>query len=348
MSCLLHTRLLLYIPKPLYALLLSLLLGGAPATGMASDDWVQEKRFNEQMVLAKKGKTKAMYEVGRMYERGRGVKENLPTALDWFSKAAEAGSYAAHARLGMHYLTGLGTKKDYPKAYTHLSTAAKHNIPAAQYYLANMLENGHTGKQDHAGALVLYKKAAAGGFYQASARITALQRSLRKSLAARRAAQASRPKPAPAKAPARSLATSILDGNWHRNGKPAGYLPSSKTKCKKKGSTTYRCRSQILTNKTDKTTITYVTLATLSGFNQTGKFEVSYQNNILRMHKEGEQIKPTDDDDYSALPAQSLGIINPGIQQTKHTLECSLREDKTLLCIKNHAQELEFSDNSDH
>ena len=46
-------------------------------------DWGMVQRFNKQNELASQGNVKAMYDVGKLYERGRGVVKDI-------SKAAES------------------------------------------------------------------------------------------------------------------------------------------------------------------------------------------------------------------------------------------------------------------
>ena len=52
-----------------------------------------------------------MYDVGKLYERGRGVIKNITTAADYFEKAASAGNASAQARLGVLYFEGRGVKQ---------------------------------------------------------------------------------------------------------------------------------------------------------------------------------------------------------------------------------------------
>ena len=320
-----------------------------PSLLIASDDWVLEKRFKEQLSQAGKGDTQAMYEIGRMYERGRGVDEDASEAVRWYIKSASGGSDSAHARLGMIYFTGQGAAQDYPKARSHLVTAAKNNDPAAQYYLAMMFEQGKAVKQNTVRALTLYKKSAAGGYYQAQNGITRLKKTS-KVKSVRLPTPPVAAKLSSSKL-AKSLVQSILQGDWQRNGKAVGFLPSPGTKCKKNGKKGYKCRSQTMSRKSNDTIITYVTVATLSGFTKKNRFNVTYQYNILRLQKEGAlEIKQEDEDeedgDYSADPTQHHFTLKLGAQHTKHKLNCILREERTLECIKNRTQKIEFNDRS--
>ena len=41
----------------------------------------------------------SMYTIGRRYELGNGVEQNIETAIEWYQKAAEAGNKKAADRL---------------------------------------------------------------------------------------------------------------------------------------------------------------------------------------------------------------------------------------------------------
>ena len=85
-------------------------------------DWVLVERFEKQLSAANKGKLKAMYEVGRLYERGRGVNMNLPNAIKWYQKASDSGQHSAQARLGIMYFEGRGVKQNYQQALKLLNS----------------------------------------------------------------------------------------------------------------------------------------------------------------------------------------------------------------------------------
>ena len=80
------------------------------------DDWGMVQRFNKQKALADQGNVKAQYDVGKLYERGRGVKKDIVKAAEFFQKSASAGYPSAQARLGILYFEGRGVEQDYKKA----------------------------------------------------------------------------------------------------------------------------------------------------------------------------------------------------------------------------------------
>lgn len=329
----------------LIALVLALLTPQIYADG--GEDWVLVKRFQEQQQKATSGDAQAMYEVGRMYERGRGTEANMKQAVLWFERAAQKGQSSARARLGILYLEGQGVPQDYTKAYENLSSAAKDGVPAAQYFLALMYEEGHGVRANSAAAMTWYKKAAEGGYYQAQKGIARLEAEAKRptldqppdTAKAKPQRKAAKPKISLAQ----GLMETILNGKWQRNGKAVGYLPSAATNCKEDGKE-ITCVSGELTRSTGFSTITYVTEATLSGFSASDEFSVSYHNNVLRAESQ-EQTGSTAQDDseeFSAARSAAQSRVKLGRQKTEHHLECSLESAAKLVCVKNLVSTLVF------
>jgi len=74
--------------------------------------------------LAEQGNANAQYNLGVMYERGRGVAKDQATAVDWYRKAADQGNAKAQFNLGFRYSAGQDVPKDEVKAYMWLNLAA--------------------------------------------------------------------------------------------------------------------------------------------------------------------------------------------------------------------------------
>jgi hypothetical protein len=317
------------------------------------EDWVLVKRFQEQQKMATSGDAQAMYEVGRMYERGRGTEANMKQAVLWFERAAQKGQSSARARLGILYLEGQGVPQDYAKAYENLSSAAKDGIPAAQYFLALMYEEGRGVRANSANAMTWYRKAAQGGYYQAQKGIARLESEAKRPLLDQPpdTAKAKPQKKAVAKPKislAQGLMETILNGKWERNGKPAGYLPSAATKCKEKENG-ITCISGELTRNTGFSTITYVTEATLSGFSANDEFNVSYHNNVLRAESVEQSASSGQDDseEFSAARSAAQSRVKLGPQKTEHNLECALESASKLVCVKNLISTLVFQNKTE-
>ena len=84
---------------------------------------------NEDSVkwLEKAGKqrqTNAQYDLGLMYARGIGARQNFTVATQWFRKAAEQGHSGAQYMLAICYIEGLGVPKDLLEAVGWLKKSA--------------------------------------------------------------------------------------------------------------------------------------------------------------------------------------------------------------------------------
>jgi TPR repeat protein len=78
----------------------------------------------------------ADYANGLKYERGDGVKADLPQAASWYRKAAEHGYPPAALNLGIMYMTGRGQVHDDAEAVKWFRVAAEGGLADAQVQLA--------------------------------------------------------------------------------------------------------------------------------------------------------------------------------------------------------------------
>ncbi len=84
---------------------------------------------------AVQGHVPSMYELGLMYEFGKGTKASDATAFSWYKKAAEGGDSNAIFKVGISYKYGDGTSKNPAKALEYLKLAAQEKtlyLPAMQ------------------------------------------------------------------------------------------------------------------------------------------------------------------------------------------------------------------------
>lgn len=77
--------------------LLSLLLV-LPAKAAGIDD-ADQRLFQVQQSMAKKGDARAQYYLGEMYEQGLGTGQNIDEAFKWYTKAAAQGDALAKRKL---------------------------------------------------------------------------------------------------------------------------------------------------------------------------------------------------------------------------------------------------------
>ncbi len=74
---------------------------------------------------AQQGLADAQFQLGAMYDKGRGVKQDAAEAVEWFRKAAEQGFADAQLGLGAMYERGRGVKQDRVETYAWWNLAVK-------------------------------------------------------------------------------------------------------------------------------------------------------------------------------------------------------------------------------
>ena len=64
------------------------------------------------------------FNLGVMYQTGKGVAQDYKTAVKWYTLAAEQGNAAAQSLLGLMYAGGKGVAQDYVKAHMWFNITA--------------------------------------------------------------------------------------------------------------------------------------------------------------------------------------------------------------------------------
>jgi len=82
--------------------------------------------------LAEHGDANAQYNLGVMYDFGKGVPQDFATARQWYEKAAAQGHAGAQNNLGGLYEFGHGVTQDHVCAYMWYNVAAAHSTGDAQ------------------------------------------------------------------------------------------------------------------------------------------------------------------------------------------------------------------------
>ena len=117
--------------------------------------------------LAKHGDALAQFKLGVMYADGKGVKQNLKAAQDWYTKSADQGFVDAQYNLGLAFYKGdfIAGRTFGPK---YMSMAANQGLAEAQYMYGSWFESGYLGIVDLSEAEIWYQKAADQGLREAN------------------------------------------------------------------------------------------------------------------------------------------------------------------------------------
>ena len=123
--------------------------------------------LQEWTPLAEAGDTNAQFNLGVMYENGRGVPQDYKEAMKWYTLAAEQGDADAQYNLGIMYDNGQGVPQDYKEAVKWYRLAAEQGNAEAQNNLGVTYETGQGVLQDNVMAHMWYNIAAANGHSKA-------------------------------------------------------------------------------------------------------------------------------------------------------------------------------------
>lgn len=310
------------IMKTLLCMLVLFNVGNHTLLAAQGEDWVLVERFNTQLSEAQNGRVEAMYQLGMLYERGRGTKIDMQEAAKWFEEASSAGHNSARGRLGIMYVEGRGVRKDLPRALKLISQAAEANIASAQFQLASMYELGSGLGANIESAIEWYKRAAANGYYRAEQKVTslsALNSSLGKGVVDNGLS---------------STANYILAGNWANKKLSSNYLPSSICSCRP-AENSLNCISTAQERNTGREVITYNTETTISNFSK-NSFDIEYVNNVLEV----ELQEVINEDGEAVMPVSSS--VKKGRQEKIHHLSCTLINKDSISCNKDGLRNLEF------
>jgi hypothetical protein len=168
-----------------FVLGISLLLFSA--SSLAGND-IWNALFKEKLEEANSGESDAQYDVGTMYQNGRGVGADRNKAVEWYKKAAEQGHPKATSRLklmesnasrfgktlsearggnrdsqyevGNMFMMGIGSEIDYGQAVSFFEKAAGQGHSKAAYKLGLIYYEGSGVKTDKKAAFKWFSTAA--------------------------------------------------------------------------------------------------------------------------------------------------------------------------------------------
>ena len=105
----------------------------------------------------------AAFALGAMHFAGKGTEINIPKALDYYKRSAEAGYAPAQTTLAVLYMESDKVEHDSEKAVLWATEAAMNNDMEAQLMLAGWYESGKLIEQDIGQAIRFYEMAAKNG-----------------------------------------------------------------------------------------------------------------------------------------------------------------------------------------
>lgn len=97
--------------------------------------------------------------IGVLYSKGLGVRQDPSEAVRWWAAAAGHGSAAGQVNLGYAFQNGVGTAVDEVAAAKWYERAARQGVAEAANNLAALYTNPATGRPDLVQARVWFKRA---------------------------------------------------------------------------------------------------------------------------------------------------------------------------------------------
>lgn len=98
------------------------------------------------------GLREAQFNLGLMYDNGKGVEQDLAVVAKWYRQAANQGLKEAQFNLGVMYDVGEGVPRDYAVAASWHREAAGQGLDTAKFNLGVMYDNGKGMARDLAEA----------------------------------------------------------------------------------------------------------------------------------------------------------------------------------------------------
>ena len=153
------------LKKICFVLLIAIFLPSCSTTPIANAGscWDEIPDVADCKVRAEKGGASAQYNLGLMYDYGKGVPQDYKEAVKWYRFAAVQGETQAQYNLGWMFSNGLGSLQDYKEAVKWYRFAAVQGDNQAQNNLALMYYEGKGVKQSKVMAHMYFNIAAVSG-----------------------------------------------------------------------------------------------------------------------------------------------------------------------------------------
>lgn len=125
--------------------------------------------IQDWLPLASENDPNALFNLGQVYRLGRGVPKDMPTARNYYERAARLGHVSAQGNLGtLYFFAEDSALKDQEKAVSWWQEAATNGDARSQYMLGVLFFNGEVVDRDWTRAYAWMNLAASAGLPEAS------------------------------------------------------------------------------------------------------------------------------------------------------------------------------------
>lgn len=131
--------------------------------------------YDEWLPLARGGDLAAQRNIGHLYRQGQGVPQDAAVAVNWYTRAAEAGLARAQANLANMYLRGEGVQRNERTAAVWFQRAALNGHTISQFNLGLMYQQGLGVAADLTKAMAWFSRAAEDDHEKSAETLAALQ-----------------------------------------------------------------------------------------------------------------------------------------------------------------------------
>ena len=141
----------------------------------ALEDGDYSKALYYLSFYAENGNPRAQYNLGLMYNKGKGVSIDHKEANKWFIMSASQGNMLAQYSLALNYLNGFGVELNYSNALDFFKMAAYQGLPSSQVNVGNMYYLGQGTKINFPRAHMWWKIANDKNIFGAKKNITMIE-----------------------------------------------------------------------------------------------------------------------------------------------------------------------------
>lgn len=302
---------------------------------------------------ATKGQPDAAYQIGYAYYWGKaGQSKDRKTAFQWFTKAAGQGNRAAMTYLSKMYSLGQGTTRDKEQAAVwadRARVAERQALDTAQSAATSSKPAQAKPRQkkskpvplsvEQTASTVQPKKATQAAKSKANVANAATPKK-----AASRKTAADKKKSRPAKAKP-STPDRVLASGWQKGKRPATFLPSENTECKK-AEGVLRCSTSLITDYQYGTPFRYRYISTLSDFKRKGTFKVDYKAQLIEVLAKEVSGYSAAEGEEEALPEVTSTTINQMLSRRQDELSCEFTDKNSIVCIDDRGKRQQLSRSS--